>query len=58
MEKTSTYTIRVPEELKLAFESATKASDRRGSQILRDHMRAYVKGYEEYLRKQQARGKK
>ena len=58
MEKSSTYTIRVPEELKLAFEAATKANDRRGSQILRDYMRQYVKSYEEYLRKQQARGKK
>lgn len=58
MEKSTTYTIRVPEELKLAFEEATKANDRRGSQIVRDFMRQYVKGYEEYLRKQQARGKR
>lgn len=57
MEKSSTYTIRVPEELKLAFEKATKENDRRGSQVLREHMREYVKWHEAYLRKQQARGK-
>jgi predicted transcriptional regulator len=58
MEKSTTYTIRVPEELKLAFEEATKANDRRGSQMVRDFMRQYVRGHEENLRKQQARAKK
>lgn len=57
MEKSSTYTIRVPEELKLAFEEATKAHDQRGSQVLRQHMREYVKWHENNLKKQQARGK-
>lgn len=43
--KTSTYTIRVDEDLKKAFEQAARALDRTGSQILRDSMRDYVKWY-------------
>lgn len=44
-EKTSTYTIRVPDDLKKAFEVAAKGVDRTGAQILRDHMRQYVSWY-------------
>lgn len=44
---TSTYTIRVDEDLKKAFEQAAKAMDRTGSQLLRDHMRDYVKWFME-----------
>ena len=36
-------TFRLPEELKVAFESACKANDRNSSQILRDLMREYIK---------------
>lgn len=44
-EKTSTYTIRVPDNLKKAFEIAAKGMDRSGAQLLRDHMRSYVAWY-------------
>lgn len=43
--KTSTYTIRVDEDLKTAFEQCAKAMDRTGSQLIRDHMRWYVNEY-------------
>jgi metal-responsive CopG/Arc/MetJ family transcriptional regulator len=57
MEKSSTYTIRVPEELKLEFEKATKENDQRGSQVLRKHMRDYIRVHEENVRRrQQKRG--
>jgi predicted transcriptional regulator len=45
MDDTTTYTIRVPKDLKTAFEKAAKGLDRNGSQILRDHMREFVKWY-------------
>lgn len=41
-QKTSTYTIRVEEDLKKAYEQAAKANDRTGAQLIRDHMRSYV----------------
>lgn len=44
-EETSTYTIRVPKDLKAAFELACKAMDRTGAQLLRDNMRQYVDWY-------------
>ena len=44
-EETSTYTIRVPNDLKKAFEIAAKGTDRTGAQLLRDHMRTYVAWY-------------
>ena len=46
-EETSTYTIRVPNQLKKAFELAAKATDRTGAQLIRDHMRQYVAWYME-----------
>lgn len=42
---TSTYTVRVDEDLKKAFEQCAKAMDRTGSQLIRDHMRWYVSEY-------------
>jgi len=44
-DETSTYTIRVPKDLKAAFELACKAMDRTGAQLLRDNMRQYVDWY-------------
>jgi len=38
----TTFTFHVDEELKAAFDEAAKASDRPGSQLLRDFMREYV----------------
>lgn len=45
MNETVTYTIRVPADLKKAFEIATKATDRTGAQILRESMRNYTDWY-------------
>jgi len=44
-EKTSTFTLRVPEDLKKAFEVATKAEDLSGAQAIRKFMRQYVDHY-------------
>lgn len=44
-DKTSTYTIRVPDDLKKAFEHACKNTDRTGAQVLRETMRYYVADY-------------
>lgn len=44
-EKTSTYTIRLPLNLKNAFELAAKAEDVTGSQLLRRWMRGYTEDY-------------
>jgi predicted transcriptional regulator len=41
-DKPSTYTFRVPENLKNAFEIACKSMDRTGAQTLRDSMRQVV----------------
>ena len=38
----TTFTFRVDRELKKAFTEAARASDRPGSQLLRDFMRDYV----------------
>lgn len=43
--KSSTYTFRVDEDLKKAFEQCAEGMDRTGSQLLRDHMREYVAWY-------------
>lgn len=42
-DETVMIAFRVPPELKKAFEAATKANDRTGSQILRDFVRDYIK---------------
>lgn len=39
----TTFTFRLPDELKRAFEAAAVANDRTGSQLLRDFVREYVK---------------
>lgn len=39
----TTFTFRIPPELKQAFEAVAKANDRSGSQLLRDFIRDYVK---------------
>lgn len=43
--KTSTYTFRVDEDTKKAFEKCAKEMDETGSQILRKHMKAYIAWY-------------
>jgi len=45
MEKMSTYTMRVPEDLKKAFELAAKGDDQSGAQLVRKWMRLYVEDY-------------
>lgn len=42
MEKTTTYTMRVPEDLKNAFEQAAKYYDLSGAQIMRARMKEVV----------------
>ncbi len=42
---TTTYTIRLPKDLKNAFEIAAKSDDMTGSQLLRQWMRSYVENY-------------
>lgn len=44
-EKTSTYTMRVPQDLKKAFETAAKSADITGAQLIRAWMRQYVEQY-------------
>ncbi len=44
-EETSTYTLRVPKDLKKAFETAAKSDDMTGAQLVRQWMRAYVANY-------------
>lgn len=41
-QKMSTYTMRVPEELKQTFEKAAKEMDRSGAQLLRADMKRYA----------------
>jgi len=43
----ATFTFRVDEELKAAFTTAAKASDRNAAQLLRDYMRERVKQYKQ-----------
>lgn len=43
MNKETTFTFRVDDDLKTAFTRAAAAHDRPGSQLLRDFMRAYVR---------------
>jgi len=45
MSKDSTFTFRVPEDLKKAFEATAAARDMSSSQELRAFMRMYVKEY-------------
>lgn len=42
MEKMTTYTMRVPEDLKKAFEHCAKGDDQSGAQLVRKWMRLYV----------------
>lgn len=41
----TTYTIRLPKDLKNAFELAVKAEDMTGAQMVRKWMRGYVEYY-------------
>jgi predicted transcriptional regulator len=43
MEKNTTYNLRVPVDLKKAFDAAAAANDRPASILVRDFMREYVK---------------
>ena len=42
-QETITVTVRVPGDLKRAFDAAAAANDRTASQLLRDFMREYVR---------------
>jgi predicted DNA-binding protein len=44
-EKSSTYTMRVPEDLKKAFEHCAKQDDQSGAQLVRKWMRMYVEDF-------------
>lgn len=44
-ENDARYEIRLPNSLKTAFLSSTKANDRDGSQMVRDFIRDYVKAH-------------
>ncbi len=39
---TTTFTMRLPKDLKKAFEQATKAADTTGAQVIRQWIRQYV----------------
>jgi predicted transcriptional regulator len=51
-EKTTTFTLRIPEDLKKAFDMAAKAEDLSGAQVVRRFMRGYV----DYYMKNHAQG--
>ena len=44
-EKTSTYTLRIQDDLKKAFEMAAKSEDMTGAQLVRRWIRSYVENY-------------
>lgn len=44
-EKNTTFTLRIPEGLKKAFDIAAKAEDLSGAQAVRRFMRSYVEHY-------------
>lgn len=52
----ATFTVRVEDQLKLAFTEAAKVNDRTGAQLIREFMRTYVQKarekaeYEEWFR--------
>lgn len=41
-EEVTTFTLRLPADLRKAFESAAKSNDRTSAQLVRDFMRDYV----------------
>jgi antitoxin component of RelBE/YafQ-DinJ toxin-antitoxin module len=52
METQSTFTIRVPIELKKRFEAACEAIDITPSQLMRNWMRSYAQEFEERYNKE------